>query len=274
MNNEEKLGNLIRTYGEDNGGGTIKIGVPFKLEIDGRFCDEFEDLESEAPCIVDYLAIESDSTTPWFHMYSNFATHYPLASNDKYSIGVLGNKNIEKIIKQLEKKYSDKPISIEKRKEINRGLMLSFAGKKLSNLFVSEDQRKVNFIFFLDCLYSCQSINFEKQTNLPYKNFKEMGEYILKVCDNYSVCLSLKVLYPTYESMKSSGYLAYQSNSRYDKFRVIVAHIYDLIDKHIPDELFNQLLSVESIDKKQFDSCVKSKDELLKFVNNKVQSDV
>jgi hypothetical protein len=274
MRKEEKLGGLIRKYGEKNSVGTIKISVPFKLEIDGRFCDEFEDLPTKAPCIVDYLAIESDNTTPWFHMYSNFSTHFPLASNDKYSIGVLGEKNIDKLIKQIEKNHNGKPISIEKRKEINRGLMLSFAGKKLNNLFVSEDQRKVDFNFFLDCLYSCQSINFEKQTNLPYMNFKEMGEYILKICDNYSVCLSLKVLYPTYESMKSSGYLSYQSNSRYNKFRVIVAHIYDLIDKHISDELFNQLLSVESIDKKQFDSCVKSKDELLKFVNNNVQSEV
>lgn len=256
---EKQIGNFVRAYGTADSTNTIKLSLGFKLEVDGRFTEEFEDLDSPAPCIVDYLAIESDSLTPWFHMYSNFSTHFPLASNDKYALTALKTSDIKKIHSSLNKRFEKVSISEEKQKELNRANWMLYGKNQLQNVFLvdtwdyekSTDKIKIyktygtDFNHFLDCTYSCYTGVRDKLNQsgmLPYNNITEMRQYILDTIDTEKISLAIKILYPDYDSLVGSSYLAGQSMERWERWRTLMPYIYDIIDKHVSEQFYEEIL--------------------------------
>lgn len=266
---ELKINEVIKLYG-DNHVDHFRLNIEFlNISIDGRICaDEFEELDKPAPCCVDYIGVSSDSNYPYFHMYSTFSKHFPLASNDKYNLSVLDRNILEKLYFAFAK---EKILSTYELKEYNR-TKLNTQAKKLAvfQSIHSEYEFKIvenpkllphyfnytDFNHFVDCVYCCfnivrdlpnlnNAIEYFKSNNIeyPYHDVSSLKQHIISsVANNKNLAIALKILYPTYNMMKSSYYLAGQTKARYLRWRTLIPYVYDEIDKHITDEQLEKLL--------------------------------
>ena len=123
----------IRLHGRKRNDGCYILSVRgLKIIIDGRIAEEYEDLTDFAPCQIDYIAVEPSGTSPWFNMFTAFSTHYPLMSNDKYSLGAAGEKAIARIYQYIQGfgEVKDK----ERLKEVRRSSVDGLARKAVETV--------------------------------------------------------------------------------------------------------------------------------------------
>lgn len=249
---EIRLANLIRMFGSKNSKGGYRLGLSnMELKINGNFCEEFEDLD-KAPCIVNYVAVDSDDVTPWFNMQALFGWT-GLVWGDKYSVGAMGQANIKKIIDYVESVYG-KTIKDKKRlAELRRAEWLKVAKDNERNFLVGiysddEDKKKddkgVDFHHAVDCVYCCYSRQKSDDLGLT---LDELKNNILKSIDK-TTAFFLRVQYPTRKSLASSYYLAGQSGERYARWSHIIPLVNKKIHRMIKPHEIKELLALDPKD--------------------------
>lgn len=243
LTTKDKLRYSIIKYGTENT-GYIKLNVEsLNIVIDGRFADEYEDLSSPAPCKVDYIRLQLDDISMSFHMYTNFASGFPLSSNDQYSIGLIEDY-FETIINKFKvdpKEYNEKKFDILKIQKILESTRFNFRLTKLT--------KQTDFGHVVDCSYSCYDKTRKDNYSSDYENLAEFKNDII---DNVSenLCAKFRILYKDYESFKSSnGYLAYQTSLRYFRYRKIMAEIWEKVINTFPTEN-DAMIHIQKIIKK------------------------
>ena len=277
-NQTESLSILCKLFGSKIGTYDASgLSTEFlDIVIDGRIAEEYEDLPDPVSCKVDYVAVNTDSNNLWFHMYTNFSTHYPLMSNDRYNIGVLGAENIKIIYDYYYSVYKDAVVDESKLAEMRRSEWIKVADK-LSHIEVLEsDVRNL-----IDCTYCCHgsesggwdtkdpdgiiSFNWYTDSKDRYKKLqnhaKKSPEGITVDLDNSkitvdedvfikllldgitpTVALGLRTTYPTYGKFKECGYLAYQGTGRYARWKKITPLVYKRAKEQCDDDTLAKAL--------------------------------
>jgi hypothetical protein len=276
-NQTESLSILCKLFGSKIGTYDAKClsTEALNIIIDGRIADEYEDLPEPAPCRVDYIAVNNDSNHLWFHMYTAFSTHYPLASNDRYNIGVMGADSIERVYDHYYSVYKDKKVDEKKLAEIRRSEWIKIAGRLSYIEMLGSDVRHL-----IDCTYCCHGsesgwggghkdpdgiISFKWHTDsdkypklqsyakdtpgvtVDLKNSKIMVEedvFIKLLLDSITptVALGLRTTYPTYDKFKECGYLAYQGTGRYVRWKKITPLVYKRAKEQCDDDTLTKAL--------------------------------
>lgn len=226
-NIEKRLADLIRMFGKKNSNNGYTLGVSsMKLIINGNFCEEFEDIDN-APCIVNYIAVDSSSITPWFNMQATTGM-VGLVWGDKYSIGAMGSANVKKIVDYVESTYGTTTTNKEKLMELRRAKWLSIASDNRTEYLkgiYNDGKSGCDFDHAVDCIYSCYSRDKSDNLNLT---LDELKNNILKTI-NKTEAFFIRIKYPTRASLMSSCYLARQDGERYARW----SHIIPLINKRI-----------------------------------------
>jgi hypothetical protein len=253
MKTIEKITEFIRLYGTKSS-DYLYLGIRSgEFIIDGReFAEEYEDLSSKAPCQIDYIALNSDDFSPWFNMFTIFSTHYLLMSNDKYNLDAVDEKILKDILKYLEEKFKNKPISDKRKKDLMKGKWLSRIGwgwyfPKLTpeTDITASNPGFTNFNDLIDCSYCC--FNEDDKYNLKDFGTNDLDEFALKILNliDKNLAFLLRVQYPTYKDLFSSAYLARQDNERWKRWNDIIPLINKKIDSLISKEEVNRILEID-----------------------------
>ena len=256
----ESLSILCKLFGSKRDGGMCLGTEGLNIVIDGRIAEEYEDLPNEAPCRVDYIGASVDGTSVWFHMYTAFSTSFPLASNDKYNIGCVGEDNIKLIYNFYYSTYKDKQVDDKQMVELVRNEWMHVKNRLLSiPTFKCDIQR------LIDHGYCCHGsdgggwgatkpdgiLEFEHPSDQlldlagrPGSGIKMTSKKwaketipvaqvpadefvsILLDCITPQVAMGIRIAWPTYSDYKNSGYLAYQTVTRYARWKRLTPMIY------------------------------------------------
>lgn len=257
-NLEEELADLIRMHGTDNESGGFRMHLQFKLIVKGEdIAEEYSDLSGDEtyPCCVDYIAVDSDSITPWFHMYTAYASYFPLSSNDKYSIGCLGEETIRKIYDSIVSKHGNSTKNSKRLKELNRAKWMKIASKhdntilrgsikdtdpKTGRDIEGVSKKGMSFSHAVDCTYCCFDATSYSQL-IKGLTLDDIENRILSSIGK-TEAFFIKIKYPDKKALDDSSYLACQREERWVRWTKISKLIIDKINSLITEDEFKLLM--------------------------------
>lgn len=242
---EERLATLIRMFGSKNKNNGYTLGLSgMRLIINGNFAEEFDDCEEEVPCIVNYVAVDASSITPWFNMQATKGM-VGLVWGDKYSVGAMGQSNVKKIVDYVESKYGTTVKDKKRLAEVRRSEWLKIA-KDNNNVFLvgkydgdDNKDKGCDFNHAVDCIYCCYDRSDSKDLGL---SLNELKNNILASIDK-TAAFFLRVQYPTREALKSSYYLAGQDGERWARWNQIIPLVNKKIFRMIKPHEVKELLA-------------------------------
>jgi|ERR1035437_3102033 hypothetical protein len=125
---------------------------PAELDIDGRFCEEYEDVPTLIMCRVTHLVLKSNWTIPSFHMCTISGTDYHLFSNDDYNLEILGDSGLDHLINYINQ-LPDSKLTNNLSAEIKRAEWLNIS---IPSIFPGSDKKDgCDLKHSLDCVYTC-----------------------------------------------------------------------------------------------------------------------
>lgn len=229
ITHEEQLARLIRMHGRETKAGGYRLSVrEMEIIIDGRIAEEYEDLEKPAPCQIDYVAVDSASTTPWFNMFTAFTTGYPLMSNDKYAASAMGSKVLKRLVDDLTGKYGKTTSDAKRVKELNRAEWVKAVEKHDRRLFLRElpEYNGCWLEHAIDCVYCC----YEKRDVIKNGLTLDMVEKLIINAIDKTAAFFIRVQFPTNESLLDSSYLASQDGERWARWNHIIPLVCEKVD--------------------------------------------
>ena len=260
---QDDIANLIRMHGTKSKDNSFRLNIgALKLIVDGRnHAEEYDDEDNECPCKVDYVAVDSDSIKPWFHMYTAYASWSPLASNDKYSLGAMSFTNINKIYDFIVMNYGTSTKDKKRLEEIRRAKWMKTA-QDHDNMILRGSFLKTNektgkdlptvreegksFHHAVDCQYCCYDPQSYNNT-IPGLSLQDLETRL--ICSiGKTEAFFIKVQYPTPEALMDSSYLAQQKSERWIRWQRIIKQIQERIDDFISKEEYDELIAQEPKD--------------------------
>ena len=200
----EDITDAIRLHGKKRSDGCYVLSVRYlKIIVDGRIAEEYEDMENFAPCQIDYIAVEPSGTTPWFNMFTAFSTHFQLMSNDKYNLSAAGEGAINSIYQYIQgfKEPKDK----ERLREVLRSRWIKIANELSKRTYLKgiDGDEGVWLNHAVDCRYCCYGDSEFKLEDIETHILNTIGK---------TEAFFIRVLYPEYNDLHNSGYLAFQTS--------------------------------------------------------------
>ena len=239
----KNLTDLVRsrgTYNKTNNSYHLSVRGA-KLKIDGRIAEEYEDLNSPAPCLVTDLILSSGSEECHFKMCTAFSTSYILMSNDDYSLGVLSDSeksHLAKYAKLLPEKNKINKTESNKIKLLK--LINSIKHDYLPGISI---HKHCDLNFAVDCIFCCFKAEDLKKNEVSQDAIRDS---ILNSIQK-TEALFIRIQYPTRKALEESARLAYQSQERYARWKYIIELINDKVDSLITTKEINQILNKFSL---------------------------